>query len=55
MEVNEEFLQEIEKDMQSNNGSWVANEKVIKLINEIRKLKSYTKPCCKLKRCNDKT
>ena len=37
--VDEEYLIEIEKDMKTNNGSWVSNEKVIRLIAEIRKLK----------------
>ena len=37
--MTEQELVEIEKDMNSNNGSWVANEKVIQLIKEVRKLK----------------
>ena len=52
MEVNEEFLQEIEKDMQSNNGVWISNENVIKLIAEIRRLKGLVKPCCQKKNCS---
>ena len=51
MEVNEEFLQEIEKDMQSNNGSWIANEKVIKLIAEIRRLKQPETASCEKRAC----
>jgi hypothetical protein len=51
MEVTEEFLQEIEKDMQSNNGNWVSNENVTKLIAEIRRLKGLIKPCCQKKNC----
>lgn len=48
--MTEQELVEIEKDMQSNNGSWVSNEIVIKLINEVRKLQGY-KPCCQKKSC----
>jgi hypothetical protein len=47
MEMNEEFLQEIEKDMQANNGSWVSNEKVIQLIAEIRRLRRLFGRCQK--------
>lgn len=52
MEVSEEFLKEIEKDMQSNNGSWISNENVLKLIAEIRRLKGLVKPCCQKKNCS---
>lgn len=51
MEVTEQFLIDIEKDMAANNGSWVENEKVIKLIAEIRRLKGIIKPCCQKKNC----
>jgi len=46
--MTEQELIEIEQDMNSNNGSWIANEKVIQLIKEVRKLKltiEEMKPC----------
>ena len=46
--MTEKELIEIEQDMNSNNGSWVANEKVIQLIKEVRRLKltiEEMKPC----------
>lgn len=46
--MTEQELIEIEKDMNLNNGSWIANEKVIQLIKEVRKLKltiEEMKPC----------
>ena len=49
--ITEQELIEIENDMQTNNGSWVANEKVVKLIAEIRRLKGNLKPCCRKKNC----
>lgn len=48
MEMTEDELLQIENDMKSNNGSWVNNESVIKLIKEVRYLKEIikeTKPC----------
>ena len=52
--MTEQELIEIEQDMNSNNGSWIANEKVVQLIKEVRKLKEIlnnTKNHCK-KNCN---
>lgn len=51
MEITEEELIEIEQDMNSNNGTWVSNENVKKLIAEIRKLKKLIKPCQSNRNC----
>lgn len=52
--MTDQELEEIEQEMKSNNGSWVSNENVLKLIKEIKKLKEIlnnTKFHCK-KNCN---
>ena len=54
MEITEQELIEIEQDMKSNNGSWISNEKVVRLINEVRRLQTIikgSKPCCRKKNC----